>query len=90
MPSEKHEDKIKELLGQTFNEKEVPSYPARIFWYDGGFMTSIPHAPVRMGEVRFRETYATEEGDFVIYQARTIDTSNPEDSHSEWFHEADQ
>ena len=85
MPSESHEREVDDLVGKSFDSEQVPNYPGRMYWYDGKFHTSFPHAPMRLAEIRLRESNASEDGDFTIYEARAIDSSNPEDSHSEWF-----
>jgi len=86
----KKED-INNVLGETFDKEEIPEYPGRIFWRKGDdFFTKFPMAPVIFAEVRFRETNASQNGDFIVHEARWIDTSNPENSHGEWeTHELD-
>lgn len=84
MPTESHKEQVKELLGQSFSDDEVPKYPGRIYWHEGNFLTSFPHAPMYLAEVRFREANKSEGQDWTIYEARAIDSSNPKDSHGEW------
>lgn len=89
MPSESHEQEVRDLLGMSFDSADVPNYPARMYWSDGEFLTSFPNAPMQIAEVRLREAYNSENGDYTIYEARAVDTSNPTDSHGEWHRSGD-
>lgn len=87
MPRKELEETARELLGTTYEAEEVPDYPGRIFWRDGDFFTSFPHAPMAFIEVRFREAHHIGDGDYAIYEARAIDNSTPTDAYSDWFSE---
>jgi hypothetical protein len=81
---DKFEQKVKSVVGESFDDRDVPEYPGRIYYRNGRFSVGFPHAPVRTIEVRFREANASEDGDFTVIEARRVDTSKPDDCFGEW------
>lgn len=61
-----------ELLLESFDADEVPAWPASIYWYDGGFHTSLPEPQAVIIEVRFRPAYSNEDGDVTIIKGRMV------------------
>lgn len=78
------EETVESLIGESFDDDEVPDSPGRIYWRDGSLFTGFPHAPVRVVQVRFRKACATEDGDWTVIEARRVDTSKPDDLYGKW------
>jgi hypothetical protein len=79
---------VDDVLGEGFDADEIPDWPGRIYASESAdgvtFNEGFPYAPVKVIEVRFMENLYAREGDFIVHEARRVDTSNPDDIYGEW------
>lgn len=73
-----------DLVGESFDRDEVPSYPGRIYYYNGEFIAGNPRVPVKLIQVRFRRAYPVKDEHYTVCEARRVDLSCPDDVYGEW------